>query len=161
VCRHPDSAVIDGALGARQPSLGVLSRRYGMSKQALMRHRDNHLTPNLALLTRAEVAAGNARTVYDQLAENVERLELIYEATRQSRNAHLAILSLREKRGQLELMAKINGELRETPAVAVNIVQSPEFAEALGIVLEELRSHPALRERIGHRMRVLEGRTTS
>lgn len=45
-CAHPDRSALDAALGSGVP-LRTIAERFGVSKTALLRHRDNHLAETL------------------------------------------------------------------------------------------------------------------
>lgn len=44
VCEHPDRAVVEAALRAGTPSLRTTADRHKLSKTAILRHRDKHMT---------------------------------------------------------------------------------------------------------------------
>ena len=75
VCEHRERAAIDKALVTRSASLRTIADRYGLSKTALIRHRDNHI-PKLvqaAESARAMQAASSGAALIDELDRLLER----------------------------------------------------------------------------------------
>lgn len=95
VCRHANRREIDLQLVSHTP-LRDIARRYGVSKDALARHRANHLPRLLAQTEQAEQDRGTS------LRERIE--ELIRQAERLMQKA--------EHKGQLATAIKALAEAR-------------------------------------------------
>jgi hypothetical protein len=146
----------------KQLALGVslrkLERRYGISHQALLDHKNHHLSPALVALTREKRLEGSARSVADQLEDLLDEVRSMYEAAKKSRNFQQALAALGKLLSALELQAKITGELDDRPQVTVNLQQTQEWIELRTVIFEVLQPYPEIRTRLSNRLRVLEGR---
>jgi hypothetical protein len=78
VCTHAQRRAIDQALIQRRPFRDI-ARQFGLSKDAAVRHHDEHLP---ALLVRAQGAkdAASADTLMLELRQCMERVNLLYDA---------------------------------------------------------------------------------
>ena len=117
VCAHARRDEINTALLAR---VGVrqVARRYQLDKSTVSRHQRLHLIPRL---TPAEAAAP-ARM---QAVENYEARLDVYQAMRELHartlalltkaealnDAHVALRAIREARGNLEMLGRLDGSL--------------------------------------------------
>ena len=78
VCRHPDRASVDRALVQRRPFRDI-AHQFGVSKDAAVRHHDEHLPAALAEARRAaDVAA--AIDVMAEARRCFERVNLLFAA---------------------------------------------------------------------------------
>jgi len=147
----------------KQLALGVslrkLERRYGISHQALLDHKRNHLSPALVALTRHKRLEGSARSVADQLEDLLEEVRLMYEAAKKSRNFQQALAALGRLLSALELQAKISGELDMRPEVTVNLQTTQEFIAAQTVILKfvEEKLGPRDRQELSRRLVLLDG----
>jgi hypothetical protein len=140
ICTHPDREAIDEALvgGASNRSAASL---YDVSEAAVRRHKGNHLPAKLVMAKAAEVAEA------DSLLERVRDLQYkalgILNKAEEAGELRTALGAIREARGNLELLAKLLGELDERPTV--NITVSPEWLELRTVIVGALEPHPAAR----------------
>jgi hypothetical protein len=138
VCRHEDRAHIDAALLSGAPFRDIAGR-HGLSKSALERHKADHLPVHLA---QARAAAEVARA--DDLLSQVNDLHLrtlnvlgIAETTGELR---VALSAISQARGNMELLAKLLGELDDR--AQVNVLISPEWLKLRAVIVTALESHP-------------------
>ena len=150
VCSHADKKAIDEALvgGVAFPALVA---KYRVSKDSLSRHKANHLPATLAKAHEAgEVARG------DDLLADVRDLQAraysILDKAEGAGDLRTALGAIREARGNLELLAKLLGELDERPVV--NLTVSPEWLELRAVIVGALEPHP---EALGAVVGALEG----
>ncbi len=122
VCTHPDREAIDAALveGVAFPALVA---KYRVSKDSLSRHKGNHLPAKMVMAQAAEEVA-QADDLLEQVRDLQERTLAILEAAEATRQHRTALGAIREARSNLELLAKLLGELDESPTV--NVLVSPE-----------------------------------
>lgn len=129
VCSHPKRSDIDRSLAAGVP-LRELGKRYSLGAQAIHRHRLQHLTAAI-IQAKARVEAerqvledGRALSTLDQVRACTRvALELLSEARVADPgerggpldNVRASVVALGEVRKQLELQAKLLGEV-DTPA---------------------------------------------
>jgi hypothetical protein len=115
VCSHPKRSEIDAAL-LRSDSLRSIVERCSISMGSLVRHSQKHLAQSIAAAKQArEVEAGEslihqARSLHARAMGILERAEAA---------GHLdtALKAIRELRGILELLGKLDGQLQERATV--------------------------------------------
>src|SRR5215217_4659997 len=121
ICEHPDRETIDRALVGDSSNLSV-SSLFGVSESAVRRHKSNHLPAKLVMAQAAEEVA-QADDLLDQVRDLYVRTLAILEAAEESSQHRTALSAIREARSNLELLAKLLGELDDRPQV--NILISP------------------------------------
>ncbi len=150
ICHHPELEAIDKALASGASNRATASL-YDVSEAAVRRHKDNHLPATLA---RAEEVKEVARA--DDLLRQLKALQnktlsLLLKAEGAG-DLRTALSGIREARGNLELLAKLSGELDERPQV--NVLVSLEWLELRAVIVTALESYPDAR---GSVLRALEG----
>src|SRR5215218_7941439 len=146
VCEHADREAIDRALVGDSSNLSV-SSLFGVSESAVRRHKANHLPAKLVMAQAAEEVA-QADDLLGQVQDLQARTLAILEAAEGSREHRTALAAIREARSNLELLAKLLGELDERPVV--NLLISPEWLELRAVIITALEPHPqALRAVVG------------
>jgi hypothetical protein len=138
VCSHADKKAIDEALvgGVAFPALVA---KYRVSKDSLSRHRANHLPAKLVMAEKAAEVA-EADTLLDQVKNLQGRAYAILDKAEEAGELRTALSAIREARGNLELLAKLLGELDERPVVNLNV--SPEWLELRAVIVTALEPHP-------------------
>ena len=135
ICEHPEREAIDRALVGDASNRSVASL-YDVSEAAVRRHKANHLPAKLLMAEQAAEVA-EADNLLDQVRDlQQSTLDILAEAER-SKQYRTALSAIREARGNLELLAKLLGELDDRPTV--NVLISPEWLElraAIGWALE-------------------------
>ncbi len=140
ICVHDEAHMINVALVSREPYRAI-SRRFGVSKDALKRHSGEHIPELLVEASRAvEVCEA------DDLLGRIEALQgrtlAILEAAEHTGELRTALAAIREARGNLELVGRITKELDERP---VNVLVSPEWLELRAVIVAALAPHPEAR----------------
>ena len=150
ICEHPERGAIDEALvgGASNRSAASL---YDVSEAAVRRHKANHLPAKLVMARAAEEVA-KADDLLSQVQDLQSRTLAILEAAEGTEQHRTALSAIREARSNLELLAKLLGELDERPVVNLNV--SPEWLELRAVIVGALEPHPGAR---GAVLRALEG----
>src|SRR5262249_41249294 len=119
VCRHPKVHEINEALLAEQP-LRHIAELSGTSATALHRHRKSHISTALASSKRVADEV-NAETLFDRLrAINRETAAILAEA-RASNASGLALQAIARVEKQIELEARLLGDLNDSVKAAVGI----------------------------------------
>ncbi len=149
ICSNESKEAIDRAL-VEGTALSEVAALFRVSDDALSRHKANHLPVALAKSQEArEVAEG------DDLLSQVRNLQartlVILEAAESSSQHRTALSAIREARSNLELLAKLVGELDERP---VNVLVAPEWLELRAVIVGALAPHEEAR---GAVLRALEG----
>lgn len=154
-CTHAERETIDAALVASEP-YRTIADRYGLSHQALMRHKAEHL-PSIMVKSEQAKEVARADDLLGQLQEITARTDRLYKiadgiigkaasaedwrtalmAVREASNAN------KEARANLELLGELMGELNRNPTI--NITVSAEWIEVRGVILSALRPFPEAR----------------
>ncbi len=152
ICEHPSREAIDEALvgGASNRSLASL---YDVSEAAVRRHKANHLPAKLVMAQAAEEVA-QADDLLDQMQDLQARTLAILEAAESTNQHRTALSAIREARSNLELLAKLLGELDERPVT--NILFSAEWVSVRTAMMEALGSYPQARLAVAERLSELE-----
>ena len=156
VCSHTKREAIDQALVAGDGPR-PLAARFGLSKQAITRHRDNHVpTPTMREAAQAAVAAEGAigvSMVADATALRDRALVLLGKAE-SAGDLKTALAGVREASRCLELMARLAGELDTGTVTNVNVLIQPQFVVIQQAILTALAPYPQAR---GAVIQALEG----
>ncbi len=150
ICGHAARTEIDRALagGASNRSLASL---YDVSEAAVRRHAGKHLPAKLVLAEKAAEVA-EADDLLSQVQGLQARTLAILEAAEASREHRTALSAIREARSNLELLAKLLGELDDRPQV--NVLISTEWLRLRTTIITALERHPQARESV---LRAVEG----
>ena len=155
ICRHKDREAIDQEILAGDP-LRNIAEQFGISLTALHRHKQSDIP---AALTQAKQAAEEtqAETLFDRLRElNRETAAILREARAlATRDNDLALKAIARAEKQLELEARLLGELNEEKKIAFGIAVQ-ESAEPQwdfsGLTTDEL----LLWEKLWSKLKVVE-----
>jgi AcrR family transcriptional regulator len=160
VCAHPKRQEIDKAL-VTGTTLRNVAEQVRLSPSAVYRHKKGHLAARLTrafestetrqavelVQHRAEEKAkeiGQALDVVQQLrAINSATLQVLQQA-RESEKHSLSLQAVDRIHRQIELQAKLLGELQET-GPQVNVLIAPEWHEVRVHVLQALTPYPEAR----------------
>ena len=124
VCDHGERAAIDKAIVTRSASLRTIADRYGVSKTALIRHRDSHI-PKLvqaAESARAMQAASSGAALIDELDRLLKKALAILDKAEEAGELKTALQAIREARETIKACADL--------AVTVDLEERVEALEA-------------------------------
>jgi hypothetical protein len=141
ICEHPERESIDRALVGETSNLSV-SSLFAVSEQALRRHKANHLPAKLVMATAAQEVA-QADDLLDQVKDLQVRAYGILDKAEGAGDLRTALGAIREARGNLELLAKLLGELDERPVVNLNL--SPEWISLRAVLITALEPYTEAR----------------
>ena len=138
VCEHPEREAMDRALvgGASNRSVASL---YDVSEAATRRHKANHLPATLAKAHEADEAARGDDLLAD-VRDLRDRTLTILRGAEDAKEHRTALSAIREARSNLELLARLLGELNDRPQI--NLVVSPEWMELRAVIVGALEPHP-------------------
>jgi hypothetical protein len=141
VCEHPEREAIDRGLvgGASNRSVASL---YDVSEASVRRHKGNHLPAKLVMAEQAAEVT-EASNLLSQVQDLQGRALAILDKAEGTGNLRTALGAIREARSNLELLAKLLGELDERPVV--NLHLSPEWLELRAVIVGALEPHPEAR----------------
>ena len=151
VCSHPEVEAIDQALVSGEPYRSVANRYESLSQASVQRHQENHIPATLAKAKDAGEVA-HADNLLDQVGDLQRRALAILGKAEEAGELRTALSAIREARGNLELLAKLLGELDERPVVNLNV--SPEWLQLRAVIVGALEPHPDARESV---LRAIEG----
>ena len=156
ICEHADREAIDEALvgGIAFPTLVA---EYRVSKDSLSRHKANHLPAKLVMAHAAEEVA-QADTLLGQVRDLQRRALDILDKAEEAGDLRTALGAIREARGNLELLAKLLGELDERPVT--NILVSAEWISVRTAMMEALGPYPQARVAVAESLSELEAERT-
>ena len=137
ICTHEQRRDIDAALLNETP-LRDIARRYATSKDAVARHRE-HLPSQLVKAQQQEDVSQAIDVVKQLKAINGATLAILKEA-RAEGNGELALKAVDRIQRQLELQAKLLGELQQEGTVNVTI--SPEWVAIRAVILQAVTPYP-------------------
>ncbi len=146
ICAHKKRSAIDKALVARQP-FRAIARQFTVSKDALIRHHDDHLPSSLVKAQEAAEAA-QADALLAQVVDLRDKALGVLEQAEASEDLRTAVSAIREARGCVELLGKLAGQLKDAPII--NLVLSAEWLTVQAAVLTALEPHPDARSAVTH-----------
>jgi len=140
VCTHPDRAEIDGRL-VTGTTLREIAETFRLTITSVHRHQHSHLPASLKRAHQAHLAAeaDGLLARLEELTSEAHRLKGKAEAAGDLRTALSAI---RELVRIIELLAKLRGELDESPKLA--LVMVPEWL----VVQRVLAGFPEARQAV-------------
>jgi transposase-like protein len=145
ICNHPRRDAIDLALLAGE-SFRNIAQRFGTSATALHRHKD-HLPGQLAKAHEAAEVV-KADTLLDRLKELNSETRAILKETREGGNHDLALKAIARVEKQLELEAKLLGEL-QPEGTTINVYSTPEWLTLRAVVIQALQPYPDAARAVG------------
>ena len=152
VCEHPQAEEINTAL-LNGVSLRNIAERYSVSKTALHRHKESHLPADLVKAREAREIA-KADSLLDQVTELRDKALSILDKAEQAGDLRTALQGVREAKGCLELLAKLQGELAQEGTV--NITISPQWLSLRTVILQALEPYPEARLKLAAALREVE-----
>ena len=138
ICTHLEVNAIVGALVAGQPFRNI-AEQYGTSATALFRHKSDHL-PAVLVTGQAVREEAHALDVVKQLRDINAATLAILEDARDTHQSALALKAVDRVQKQIELQAKLLGELQD--GQTVNVLVAPEWLSLRSAILLALASHP-------------------
>jgi hypothetical protein len=137
ICTHPEREAVDQALVGDASNRSVASL-YDVSEAAVRRHAANHLPTKLVMAEKAgEIAEADA--LLDQVQDLHSRTLAILQEAETTKQHRTALSAIREARSNLELLAKLLGELDDSPKV--NLTISPEWVELRAVIVGALEPY--------------------
>jgi hypothetical protein len=152
VCAHPKRTEIDAALVSGD-SFRNIAQRFALGHYTVRRHHADHLPAALTKATEATEVA-QADTLLAQVRDLQSRALAILDAAEAQGDLRTALGAIREARGNLELLAKLLGELDERPVV--NLVMAPEWLTIRAAILMALSAYPEARQAVVERLASVE-----
>ncbi len=153
ICTHEQRPQIDAALLNETP-YRIIAKRFDASPAAVNRHRE-HLPSQLVKAQQQENVSQAIDVVKQLKAINGATLAILKEA-RAEGNGELALKAVDRIQRQLELQAKLLGELQQEGTVNVTI--SPEWVAIRAVILTAISPYPDAAKAITAALSASEGR---
>ena len=150
ICHHDDAHQINLAL-VRRDSYRAIASRFGVSKPALQRHSRDHL-PKLLVEANHAIEAANADDLLGRMQAMIARIEAFLDRAEANKDSAEFRAHAAEWRKQIELLAKLSGELAQEGTI--NIHLHPEWLQIKAVLITALEPHPAAKADV---VRALEG----
>jgi len=156
VCEHEKVEAINQAIINNEP-LRDIARQHFLNKDAIARHRDNHLPGAMTKAQEAEEVT-QANNLLVQVEELRAKAWEILNKAEQKRDLKTALQGVREAKGCLELLAKLQGELQQEGTI--NITLAPEWLELRAVILQTLEPFPEAKIRLTEALQEAENNAT-
>ncbi len=143
VCNHKNLEEINKLLVSGGP-YRTIADQYDLSKTALIRHKESHISELLSKSTDLKAEQGN-QTLAEVRDLKVKALEILEQA-QGAGDLKTALMGIREARGCLELCLKAEGQIKDAPQVT--IINNPEWVELRTLIITALEPYPAAREAV-------------
>ncbi len=156
ICTHAARAEIDRALVAGEASNRRIAARYNTSERAMRDHKTNHLAARMrkASERRDDADLRTAIDVVTQLRAINSAALTILATARASGDGDLALKAIDRIQKQIELQAKLIGDLQQEGTV--NLSLSPEWLEIRAVIVSALSPHPAAAQAVAASLQAVE-----
>lgn len=166
ICTHERRHLIEVGLVHRTP-LRVLAQRFQCSPDALHRHRHRHLSPAMAAAILAArqpsevdlgaLERGEAEGLLAQLVTQRARLQQHSDAALEQGHMAGAVAAERAITSNLELVAKLLGQLTQRyETMHTSILISSDYLALRACIVGALKGHPEAARAVGAALHELE-----
>jgi hypothetical protein len=153
ICSHPQRRAIDRALVGGHLVNRKIAAQHQLAESSVRRHSSTHLPASMVKAAEAE----DVRQAIDVLGQlkaiNGATLQVLSDA-RKVGDGDLALKAVDRVQRQIELQAKLLGELDERPTV--NVLVAPEWLLVRSTLLDVLQGYPEARQAVAARLVTLE-----
>ena len=152
-CGHDEHHTINVELVSRVPYRDI-ERRFGVGRNALKRHSEEHIPQLLVEASEAtrKAKADDLLEELSKIAENLERLSDLAEENEDYRTAISAQATLLKR---VDLLARVREIIKE--GTTVNILLNPQWIEIRTAMMDALADFPEARVAVAQRLMALEG----
>jgi hypothetical protein len=133
VCAHEDAVLINEALVLHKISNRSIAKQYGVDHNAVQRHRE-HIPQLLVKAAEAEEIA-QADDLVHEIKTMVNRVRAFIDKAEAANDGREFRANAAEWRKQVELLAKIAGELQQEGTTNNYVIISPVVTEAIAAAL--------------------------
>lgn len=154
VCSHAERGEIDATLAGETSPNRRIATRYGLSEAAIRRHRRDHLSSGMVHAAEQEDIR-TAIDVHRQLRDINAAVREVLEQAQKDHDGELALKASDRILKQLELQAKLLGELQD--GNVVNVIVAPQWIELRAVILAALHPYPDAAQAVAGRLQMLEG----
>lgn len=150
ICIHPMVEQINFAILEGKESFRTISHQFGVSVDALKRHAKNHIPKTLVKSQKAKEEA-RADSLIEKMKELQEKTDKILSQAEERGDLKTCLIAIRESRENVNLLAKLLGELQE--GLTVNILTNPEWIALRTKILEALEPYPEAKRALAEKLK--------
>lgn len=147
VCADHRRPEVDRLIAAGNVPVRRIAAQYGFAQSSLRRHAEDHVPAAMAEAAQAELVAHGA-SLLDQVTSLHRRALGLLQRAEVAGDFRAAMAGIREARGCVELLARLEGQLREREAATVNVLIAPDFLRLRGVILGALAEHPEAAQKV-------------
>lgn len=152
ICEHDHVEAINEEI-IKGTSFRDIALRYNVNFMAVSRHKEKHIPAGLLLAQEAKVVA-QADTLLSQVKDLQTKAWSLLQQAERAGDLRTALQGVREAKGCLELLAKLQGELAQEGTI--NITLAPEWLELRAVILHTLEPYPEARLQLAQAVREVE-----
>jgi hypothetical protein len=130
-----------------------IAAQFNVTEQAVRRHKSEHLPAAMVKAAEAEDVAHAIDVVKQLKAINAACLAVLGDA-RRDRDGELVLKAVDRVQRQIELQAKLLGDLDDRPQIA--LVTAPEWLVVRSALLQVLQGYPEARAAVAASLLALE-----
>jgi hypothetical protein len=157
ICVHPERAKIEAAL-VSGTAYRVIASQFGVGNNAIQRHAADHVKQQIAEHQEARDAAQALDVVKQLKAINGVTLAILNTA-RAAGEPELALKAIDRVQKQIELQAKLLGDLDERPQI--NILVSTEWLTVRSALMRALAPYAEARLAVAAALMTVEGSSST
>jgi hypothetical protein len=147
ICGHAKLEEINAAL-IESRNITEIAKRFAVSHDALLRHRQSHIPAGLTKAHEAQESAKADTLLHQVVSLRDTALRILVQAERAG-DLRAALQGIKEARGCLELLARLQGELQQQTLIQVGVlVQSPEWTGLRAAIVSALEPFPEARQAV-------------
>ena len=168
ICSHEKRSQIELGLVYKVP-MPVLSRRFGVGRESLRRHRHNHISPQVAAaileaqkpsaIDLEALQASESEGLLSQLVSQRARLQTHSEMASELGDVRSAVVCERAITSNLELVGKLLGQLVQRHEVrSTSLLISPDYLELRATLVRALQPFPEAARAVGAALHAMESK---
>lgn len=143
VCRHPDHREYERQILTCEVTQKQAAERMGVHRSSLSRHMRICVAKRFTQLVKPEPTQVDGLNVINALTSSHQTtLEILRDSLNEG-DRKTALMALQTEIKQLDLIAKVTGQLDDTPTV--NLLLSPEYLTLKQVVVTALLDYPEAR----------------
>jgi len=144
VCVHPDKDLINQRIIAGL-SVRAIGEEFDLGRMAIQRHRAGHL-PREMLKAKQLTEIDQADKLLDRVEGLYDKAVIIMEKAESEGKYGNAVQAIKEARSNLELVARLIGELKS--GVHVNLTYSPQWVTLRQVLVNTLEPYPEIQGKV-------------
>jgi hypothetical protein len=145
-CNYRDAAILEQQIATKHLTQAQAAAIIGCNKSTASRHMRNCVPKKIAEWTKPEAAKEETLNVVNALiSSHAKTLEILEDSLAEG-DRRTALMALQTEIRQLELNAKLTGQLNDAPQV--NFLLNPEFVKLKQILIKTLEPFPDARVRL-------------